>query len=1006
MIYNFCEVKKMKSTKKNFSSLFHIQNSTSKEIIDAIKQLQEDKCISPSFPQELKSDMAIINAERVLGIRKFVNKGYDILKLHFFVNESVLISKYGGEIKDVPEASYFPTFAEFFNYLSGDIYKNACYYGYTFSQEEIHNFNIDINKINQDSLINYTIDDFTLSPSNEEIKKYQEGEKTKKRLIDWSKKFDACTTYEQFIKTFNRTNQSSFARKYQTFFIFNYINKFHDIAFDIIMRYINENLSDQLEECLCLFYDKNTVLDAYDNIYYSKSAASSYKKDLQNFILSLTQNPEQLSVSIYFDESTHFYTHKTSTKFKYSEIKFYRYFESFEALASFLNNDLSNADLAKVITKKFDTSLYKSDQHTKWPISCYDKLNYTVYKGYSSQKFIVIQEWTDANNNVLKKQIHRFNYCFDFIHFLKRDLSSANLISCDGLENLPNFNGINIYNAKIKSNVLLKLGVDFERISLPATKDNPIALDNEIMSVARLNSNRISYNFEEELKHQKIYYISDLHLLHRLHNAHCLNDSDVEYLIQCVVIKIMRVSSFINSPIILIGGDVSSDFTIYEKFIGMLRKSIASRTVKPDIVFVLGNHELWPFPNESLNNIVEKYKLLIESNGMHLLHNSIFYKSDNGIAELSEIQLNSLSCDEILDKLTTARTIIFGGLAFAGKNNEFNANVNIYRSTIDRAKEIEESKKFEALYEKVCSYLPNRKVIIFTHMPKADWSSNDILEKGYIYVSGHSHRNYFYDDGDYRIYADNQIGYHTESFALKYFYLDNEYDLFERYADGIYEISKSEYSDFYRGKNICLTFNRDNCKIYMLKKIGYYMFILQYPNGNLCILNGGAVKKLPINHLEYYYNNMDKVISTIKTPLDKFTAYQTEISSAIKSFGGFGTIHGAIVDIDFYNHIYVNPIDLKITPYWASDIINKIAYPSISSLLKIRCPNLFLEYQQKANNSSQLQLISNSISTTDKITPYTDTDIYRASREINKMQKLSSNILSIWIDTATNKLTF
>lgn len=31
---------------------------------------------------------------------------------------------------------------------------------------------------------------------------------------------------------------------------------------------------------------------------------------------------------------------------------------------------------------------------------------------------------------------------------------------------------------------------------------------------------------------------------------------------------------------------------------------------------------------------------------------------------------------------------------------------------------------------------------------------------------------------------------------------------------------------------------------------------------------------------------------------------------------------------------------------------------------------------------------------------YLETDIYRASREMKKMQKLSSNVLTVWYDTA------
>ena len=53
---------------------------------------------------------------------------------------------------------------------------------------------------------------------------------------------------------------------------------------------------------------------------------------------------------------------------------------------------------------------------------------------------------------------------------------------------------------------------------------------------------------------------------------------------------------------------------------------------------------------------------------------------------------------------------------------------------------------------------------------------------------------------------------------------------------------------------------------------GYYCFVHKSRNGSLTILNGGAMKKLEIQDVQYYYDNMDTMISTIKTPLDKFTS--------------------------------------------------------------------------------------------------------------------------------------
>ena len=116
----------------------------------------------------------------------------------------------------------------------------------------------------------------------------------------------------------------------------------------------------------------------------------------------------------------------------------------------------------------------------------------------------------------------------------------------------------------------------------------------------------------------------------------------------------------------------------------------------------------------------------------------------------------------------------------------------------------------------------------------------------------------------------------------------------------------------------------------------------------------------------------------------------------IKRLGGTGTIHGSIIDIDFYNHIYVNPVDLSMTGYWASDIINKVVYPSIPALLKKNCPTIFGEYTKLLEVNKNPFALKQPTNITTIPQEYLDTDIYRVSRKLKKMQKLNSNILSFW----------
>ena len=497
---------------------------------------------------------------------------------------------------------------------------------------------------------------------------------------------------------------------------------------------------------------------------------------------------------------------------------------------------------------------------------------------------------------------------------------------------------------------------------------------------------------------ERVSYISDLHLMHKLEHFKPKSKADVVYVIQTIVNSIVAETN----SILLIGGDVASDYTIFELFIRLLRDELDRRRRNPKVIFILGNHELWEFPSLTFDSIVEKYEKLISECGMYLLQNDILYKdSERRIHRITNEELISLSEKEVRDRLRDARIIFFGGLAFSGYNEQFNANNGIYRKTISRDEEIRQSKCFEELYNKVLGILPDRKIVVFTHTPMDCWSEKVNYHKEYVYVSGHTHRNQFYDDGETRIYADNQIGYSNNNPHLKWLEMDNEYDYFTDYEDGIHQITADDYRSFYRGKNIMITFNREVNVLYMLKKNGYYCFIHQSKGGSLTMLNGGALKKLNEWDINYYYDNMDMVVDAIKKPLDKYSGIQEKIAAEIRKLGGDGTIHGCIIDIDWYNHVYVNPVDLKITGYWASDIINKKIYPNVPALLEKECPLMYAKYTKLLKGSSKnLPMISNGAGTEISILPqtYLDTDIYKASREIKKMQKLSSNILTTWYE--------
>lgn len=982
-----------------------------KEVKEYVKQLKCERAYFSDIPEELRLNPTIVSVEREMDIRKSLRKGYDVINKKFFVEELFLWGvDYNGKIIVRKETTLFEDFSTYYEFLQGDIYENACYYKYEFSQDEINKHIIDITKINFESLIENNIDSFTLEFSRMEIQQYNEAEKRKVDLKKWIKKFNNCKTYDEFIKTVKNLEKSNFSSELK-FFIFNFIYSENENIFNILSQFINENDPDpyklNLEMVLCVMFNPHDVLKSFDvSMLYSSSTNRNRKNRLKRFIENLENDKIDFTFNSYFDKDSHYFVwHKQGVLKDSRCVEIYRYFETFEELAEYLDNDLTNCDLTKAILPELDLTKYKINEQTKVPIQYQKNLKYDISKKYNrlNNSFLVEQTWRNEHGLSIKNYNHKFKYFFDFVYFLKKDLSNADLLMCDGLQNINDFKGINLSNAKLKSNMLDKIGVKYELVSNSVEEFDNVK-SNELQTVNALNFSREELNSNNYEDH-KIYYISDLHLLHRLKNAKCRSINDELYVLQKVVDKILNSIGNEEKKIILIGGDTSSDFFHFKLFVRQLRSTIDEMHLKVQVVFVLGNHELWDFKETEFNEIVKKYREVISDNGMYLLQNNIIFKCDkNNIVEISTEDLEMMTKLELLNRLKKARLILFGGIGFSGYNEKFNANQLIYRFAINREKEIEESKKFEKLYNKICDNLVDRRVIIFTHMPLRDWCSINQSMKEFIYVSGHTHRNYFYDDGGYRIYADNQIGYYQENCQLKYFYIEDNYDIFATYEDGIYKISREEYIDFYRGKNIYMDFKRDFYNLYMLKRNGYYMFILQNVKGKLFILNGGTIKGLLNNDVKYYYENMLKVVSHIKTPLNKFSDYQKLISNGIKSIGGNGTIHGAIIDIDFFNHIYVNPIDLTITAYWASDIVNKLVFKDTPTLLQKNLPDMYKKYLKQVENKSKAAIVLKKSSATKSTQFYFNTDIYRASNEIKKMQKLNQNILSIWNEPENKKL--
>ena len=203
----------------------------------------------------------------------------------------------------------------------------------------------------------------------------------------------------------------------------------------------------------------------------------------------------------------------------------------------------------------FQNVLY--DDTTKLPIKDNTNLSYKVKKSYVDNKFIVEQFWYDDKDKCVKKQSDKFLYFFDFVAFLKGDLSGADLILCTGMKNLPNVYGINLNNVKMTSELCKQFKISYSSYDFnkKLIREFPISEKNEEQTKIILQQSReivVDDDNKFSNKFKKISYISDLHLMHKIKNAKCKSKEDVIFVLQKNIDNILQECHGIT----LIGGDL------------------------------------------------------------------------------------------------------------------------------------------------------------------------------------------------------------------------------------------------------------------------------------------------------------------------------------------------------------------------------------------------------------------------------------------------------------------
>ena len=121
---------------------------------------------------------------------------------------------------------------------------------------------------------------------------------------------------------------------------------------------------------------------------------------------------------------------------------------------------------------------------------------------------------------------------------------------------------------------------------------------------------------------------------------------------------------------------------------------------------------------------------------------------------------------------------------------------------------------------------------------------------------------------------------------------------------------------------------------------------------------------LPIGISFFTFQAMSYVMDVYKGKAN----VQKNISRIIQQLGGSGKIHGCIIDIDFFNHIYVNPSNGTVRAYCAEDIngvVGPVHFESFTTTKPNPGPNPTVAFQDLTYDSSQSRIIGKVVANAD-----------------------------------------
>ena len=144
-------------------------------IENIIMKLEKNEISVLTIPQEYQNNLRIIQMERENGLRVTKVRGYDVIGNNFFVNEILFFQSTEGDVREKKILIFFKEFNEYYSFLNGDIYQNACYRFYNFSTEIISKYSLYVFKIKKikafitDTITDVVTDTYPIISENEKL---------------------------------------------------------------------------------------------------------------------------------------------------------------------------------------------------------------------------------------------------------------------------------------------------------------------------------------------------------------------------------------------------------------------------------------------------------------------------------------------------------------------------------------------------------------------------------------------------------------------------------------------------------------------------------------------------------------------------------------------------------------------------------------------------------------------------------------------------------------------